>query len=58
MGCVANFREIVNILEILAGISEEKKPLERLAWGIILSRILKYYMMLHFWFFHVDRDVA
>jgi hypothetical protein len=27
MGCVANFGEIVNILEILAGISEEKRPL-------------------------------
>jgi hypothetical protein len=58
MGCVANFGEIVNILEILAGICGEKRSLERLAWEIILSRILKYYVMLRFWFFHVDRDVA
>jgi hypothetical protein len=53
IGCVANFGEIVNILEILAGISEE-----RLAWGITLSWILNYYVILHFGFLHVDQDVA
>ena len=30
IGCVASFGEIVNVLEIFAGISEEKRPLERL----------------------------
>jgi hypothetical protein len=53
IGCVADFGKIVNILEILAGISEE-----RLAWGITLSWILNYYVMLHFGFVHVDQDVA
>ena len=53
IGCVANFGEIVNILEILAGISEE-----RLAWGITLSWILNYYVMLHFGFLNVDQDVT
>lgn len=58
IGCVASFGEIVNVLEIFAGISEEKRPLERMGCGITLSWILIYYMMVQCGFFHADRDVA